>query len=232
MRRPVHSYPPFPPDPHPQLFRQFQYLTPPFFGQKNDPQGTCRERYVAADDLEAQVEQLYASIQLPASWAERLKEELDAEVIERQHADSAQRELLTRRVAKAETARRKLLDAYYGGAIDVPTLKAEQARIGTDLTAAQDRLADLDANLSVWQEILELAAALATRCGDAYRKASNRTRHQFNAAVFERLDVRDGRLCHEEYRPPFDDIFNAPEFEYGRRERTTGLEPATLTLAR
>jgi len=201
-------------------------------GQKNDPAGTCRERYVPAHDLEAQVEQLYRAIQLPASWAERLREELDAEVIERQRADAAQRELLTRRrVAKAETERRKLLDAYYSGAVDVPTLKTEQARIGTDLTAGQDRLADLDANLSEWQEILELAATFATRCGDAYRKASDRTRKQFNAAVFERLDVRDGRLCHEEYRPPFDDIFNVPEFEYGTRERTTGFEPATLTLA-
>ena len=201
-------------------------------GQKNDPAGTCRERYVAADDLEAQVEQIYTAIQLPASWAERLREELDAEVIARQSADAAQRELLTRRVAKAEAERRKLLDAYYSGAIDVPTLKTEQARIGADFATAQDRLADLDANLTEWQEILELAAAFATRCGDAYRKATDRTRKQFNAAVFERLDVKDGRLCHEAYRPPFDDIFDVPEFEYGTRERTTGFEPATLTLAR
>jgi site-specific DNA recombinase len=117
-------------------------------GQKNDPAGTCRERYIAADDLEAQVEQLYSAIQLPASWAERLREELDAEVIARQRADAAQCELLTRRVAKAEAERRKLLDAYYRGAIDVPTLKVEQARIGADLATAQDRLADLDANLT------------------------------------------------------------------------------------
>jgi hypothetical protein len=34
-------------------------------GHKNDPAATCRERYIAADDLEAQVEALYASIQLP-----------------------------------------------------------------------------------------------------------------------------------------------------------------------
>ena len=110
-------------------------------------------------------------------------------------------------------------------------MKTEQARIGADLTAAQDRLADLDANLTAaqdrladldanlteWQEILELAAAFATRCGDAYRKASDRTRRQFNAAVFQRLDVKDGRICHREYRPPFEDIFHMP-FEYGTRD--------------
>jgi DNA invertase Pin-like site-specific DNA recombinase len=57
-------------------------------GQKNDPTGTCRERYVAADDLEAQVADLYQRIQLPESWAERLRKELAAEVIERQPAPS------------------------------------------------------------------------------------------------------------------------------------------------
>lgn len=144
-----------------------------------------------------------------------------AEVIDRQAADAAQRELLTRRLTRAGSERRKLLDAYYGGAIDVPTLRTEQARIGTDIAAANDRLADLDANLGEWQEILDLAASLATRCGDAYPKASDRTRKLFNAAVFERLDVKDGRLSDQEYRPPFDDIFNASQFEYGTRVEVT-----------
>jgi len=98
-----------------------------------------------------------------------------AEIEERQTADAAQRALLTDRLAKAENERRKLLDAYYGGAIDVPTLKTEQARIGSAIDAAKDRLRDLDANLTEQQEILELAASLATRCGDAYRKANDRT---------------------------------------------------------
>lgn len=185
--------------------------------QKHDPSGTCRERYVAAEDLEAQVEELYQRIQLPASWADRLREDMGAEMVAHQRADAAQRELLTRRLAKAEAQRRKLLDAYYSGAIDVPTLKTEQVRIGSDIDAAKYRLADLDANLGEWQEILELAATLATRCGDAYRKANDRPRKQFNAAVFERLDVKDGRLCHKQYRPPFDDIFSVCEFEYETR---------------
>ena len=199
-------------------------------GQKNDPSGTCRERYVAADDLESQVEDLYQRIELPASWAERLREEMAAEVVERQRADAAQRELLTRRLAKAETQRRKLLDAYYAAAIDVTTLKAEQARIGADIGAAKDRLGDLDANLGEWQEILELAATFATRCADAYAKATDRTRKQFNAAVFERLDVKDGRLCHEAYRPPFDSIFSVSEFEYETRVELMGLEPTTYWM--
>ena len=148
-----------------------------------------------------------------------------------QASDAAQRALLTDRLAKAEHERRKLLDAYYGGAIDVPTLKAEQSRIGTAIDAAKDRLADLDANLTEQQEILDLAASLATRCGDAYRKANDRTRKLFNAAVFECLDVKGGRLCHEQYRPPFDGVFAVSEFEYGTRVGLAGIEPATSALS-
>ena len=140
-----------------------------------------------------------------------------AEITERQQSDGAQRELLTGQLAKAEGERRRLLDAYYGGAIDAPTLKTEQTRIGSAIDAAKDRLADLDANVGEQQEILELAASLTTRCGDAYRKSNDRTRKLFNAAVFERLDVKGGQLCHEQYRPPFDGVFTVSEFEYGTR---------------
>ncbi len=200
-------------------------------GQKNDPAGTCREPYVTADDLEAQVEDLYRRIQLPASWAERLREEMAAEITERQQSDAAQRALFTSQLARAEGERRKLLDAYYGGAIDVPTLKTEQARIGSTIDATKDRLADLDANVTEQQEILELAASLATRCGDAYRKANDRTRKLFNAAVFERLDVKGGRLCHEQYRPPFDRVFTVSEFEYGPRVEARRIELPNLLHA-
>jgi len=68
---------------------------------------------------------------------------------------------------ETETERRKLLDAY---AIDVPTLKT--GPLGADLETAHDRLGHLDANLTEWQEILELAATFASHCGDAYRRAT------------------------------------------------------------
>ena len=111
------------------------------------------------------------------------------------------------------------------------TLKTEQARIGSAIDAAKDRLADLNANLTEQQEILALAASLATRCGDAYGKANDRTRKLFNAAVFERLEVKGGRLCHEQYRPPFDGVFNVSGFEYGTRVEVAGIEPASFSTS-
>lgn len=77
---------------------------------------------------------------------------------------------------------------------------------------------------------MELAATFATRCGDAYRKASDRTRKLFNATVFERLDVKGGQLCHEQYRPTFDEVFTVSEFEYGTRVEVTSSAVPHLCL--
>jgi len=77
--------------------------------------------------------------------------------------------------------------------IDVQTLKREQDRIGTEIQAAKDKLAGLDASHTEWQQILDLAMQVATHCPDAYRKADDPTRTPFNQAVFDRIEVRDGQ---------------------------------------
>ena len=195
-------------------------------GQKNRKPTGCREPYVPADTLEAQVEQLYRDIQLPRSWLARLREELEAEITGRQRRNSGERELITRQLARAETERRKLLDAYYAGAIDVATLKTEQSRIGADIRCAEDRLVATDAHLVDWQQVLETAARFATNCGKAYSRASERTRRRFNHAVINRIDVRDGSIAAVEYQAPFDVLFSSAEFEYGDLVEVAGFEPA------
>ncbi len=199
-------------------------------GQKNRAPTGCREPYVAAHELEAQVEQLYSEVQLPEAWLERLNQALEAEVSARQHRNAAEREFLANKLTKAEAERRKLLDAYYAGAIDVKVLKEEQDRIGADIRAVEERLAAVDTHLDEWKEILGIAMRFATKCARAYAKASDKTRRRFNTAVFKQLAVRDGRIADVEYQGPFDVLFGVPEFEYGDLVETMGLEPTTPCL--
>ncbi|MDA8317348.1 MAG: hypothetical protein M0010_19600 [Actinomycetota bacterium] len=80
--------------------------------------------------------QTTAQTQPPKSWRKRLREELEAEITARQHRNAAEREFLTRKLAKADTERRKLLDAYYATAIDVAMLRRERERARPPSTAA------------------------------------------------------------------------------------------------
>ncbi len=122
-------------------FSKGRYLYFYCLGQKSRRYPTgCRESYVAADRLEDEVAALYRRVQLPEGWLKRSEAELEAEIIARQARNAGEREFLTRKLARLEGERRKLLDAYYAGAIDVGMLKAEQDRLGKEVRGTQDRL--------------------------------------------------------------------------------------------
>ena len=69
-----------------------------------------------------------------------------------------------------EGERRKLLDAYYAGAIDLAVLRAQQQRIAGELRAAQQQLAAADATLGQWREVLETAMRFAADRAQSYRR--------------------------------------------------------------
>lgn len=72
-----------------------------------------------------------------------------------------------RRLTKIEGQRRKLLEAYYAGAVDVPTLREEQERLRRDAADVEERLRDVDATLAQWQDILGMAFRFSTVCANA-----------------------------------------------------------------
>jgi hypothetical protein len=77
-----------------------------------------------------------------------------------------------------------------------------------------------------------MAIRFASDCGAAYRRADDRTRTQFNAALFEELLVRAGRVTEARYRAPFDLLFAMPRFEYQCLVGERGFElPDLLRLA-
>jgi site-specific DNA recombinase len=197
-------------------------------GQKDRRNGTgCQEGYVSADHLEAEIESLYEEIQVPESWAQGLEEAIAAEVATHSTDTTAERELLATQRQRTEAERFKLMEAYYAGAIDVAILRQEQDRITTELRGIASHQSALDATLDDWQCVMNTALRFATRCGNGYRRASDRTRRLYNTAILQRVLVRDGHITEPEYQEPFDVLFSVPRFEYGTAVGRTGLEPVT-----
>ena len=197
-------------------------------GQKDRRNGTgCQERYVAADQLEAEVEDLYGRIEVPADWAEGLREAIATEVATHHEDTTAERELLAQRHEHAESERFKLMEAYYANAIDVAMLRHEQERIGAELRAIESRKATLDASLDDWQEVMDLALRFSTRCATAYRRGSDRTQEAVQRRRARRRTRADGHVVEAAYKEPFDLLFSVPKFEYDDVVGLTGLEPVT-----
>ena len=184
-------------------------------GQKDRRNGTgCRERYVAADHLEAEIEDLYDRIEVPTDWAEGLREAVAAEVASRHEDATAERELLGTQHERLESERCKLMEAYYAKVIDVTMLRREQERIGAELRTIESRRATLDANVDDWQEVMDLAIRFSSRCATAYRRGSDRTRRLLNTAVLDDVRVRDGHVVEAAHKEPFDLLFSVPKIEY------------------
>ncbi len=181
-------------------------------GQKDRRNGTgCRERYVAADHLEAEVEDLYGRVEVPTDWADGLREAIATEVATRHEDTTAERELLATQHEHFESERYKLMEAYYANAIDVTMLRREQERIGAELRSIESRQSVLDA----WQDVMDLAVRFSTRCATTYRRAGDRARRLLNAAVLDEVHVRDGHVVEAAYKELFDLLFSSPKFEYG-----------------
>ncbi|MGH9090179.1 MAG: hypothetical protein ACRDZR_02175 [Acidimicrobiales bacterium] len=93
----------------------------------------------------------------------------------------------------------------------------------------------IDTSLDDVQEVMELAVRFSTRCATAYRRAGDRTRRLFNAAMLDEVQVRDGHVIEAAYKEPFDLLFSSPQFESGVFEsgdvvEVSGLERPALTL--
>lgn len=200
-------------------------------GQKNKRHGTgCQEKYVSSDLVANHVEALYQRIELPQSWLDQLRIDITTEIAERTTRSSNERKTLDAQLATARAEKHKLMNAYYAGAIDVDFLKIEQSRVTMDIAVAESRLANLGSEAEQWQAIIEKAMTFAAKCGAAYKQASDRGRRTLNKAVFESIEVRDGKVAEVKFHAPFDLLFSREKFEYERFVEMRGIEPLASAL--
>jgi hypothetical protein len=110
---------------------------------------------------------------------------------------------LGRRLRQLSNEREKLLRAYYADAIDVATLKREQARINAEVTEVESQLASDGEKLKQAKQIIDLALDLAKDWASSYRKAKPEVRKMWNRALFRAIRVRNGAIADFTYEEPF-----------------------------
>jgi hypothetical protein len=85
-------------------------------------------------------------------------------------------------------------------------LKTEQARITTEMTAAESRFTDVDNDFKAAEANLTKALSLVQECEAAYRDSPDRLRRQFNQAFFKRLPIDDEYKVTGELAEPFETL--------------------------
>lgn len=212
---------------------QYEYLY--CLGQKDKRKPeTCREPYVPVERLEQAVEALYERVQLTPPVAADLRRKLEADIVARHAVNGDERAFHARRLVRLEDERRKVMDAYYKGAIDIDLLRSEQERISAEGHEAERLMAASDATLAEWQSLLDDAIGLITDCATTYTSAAEESdlRRLFNTVVFESIRIANGQVQSFALQSPFDLILAAhvqglpvDEFEYGGLAGERGFEP-------
>ena len=195
---------------------------------RNTGRTSCSQgRYVPAAELERGVERLYEDVRVPAALRRRLERVLRVEVAERERHRAEATEFLGRRLRQLANEREKLLRAYYADAIDVATLKREQARINAEVAEVESQLATDGERLAQAKQIIDLALDLAEDCAACYRKARPDVRKMWNQAFFQTICVRDGAIADFTYEEPFASLLGSHK---GSMVDPRGLEPRTSWL--
>ncbi len=195
---------------------------------RNTRRTRCSQaRYVPASELEGEVERLYEDVRIPTALRRRLERVLRVEVAERERYRAEATEFLGRRLRQLANERDKLLRAYYADAIDVTTLKREQARINAEVAEAESQLANDGQKLAQAKLIIDLALDLAKDCVTSYRKARPDVRKMWNRAFFQSIRVRDGAIADFTYEEPFASLLGSHK---GSMVDPRGFEPLTFWL--
>ncbi len=152
---------------------------------------------------------------------------LRIEVAERERHRAEAAEFLGRHLRQLANEREKLLRAYYADAIDVATLKREQARINAEVAEAESRLATHGERLAQAKQIIDLALDLAKDCATSYRKARPDVRKMWNRAFFRTIRVREGAVADFTYEEPLASLLGSHK---GSMVDPRGFEPLTSWL--
>ena len=159
---------------------------------------SCWQKALQVELVEERVEKFWQGVRITPERVEELRTVL-ADGLEDARADAEREKRLQQsRITKLVTERKKLLDAYYHGAVPMDLLGSEQDRIGAAMDHAQRRLDESNKEFDGVEHTLNQAIGWASSLPEAYRFANDKIRRQLNQAVFRRLMLfEDGVTAYE-----------------------------------
>ena len=132
-----------------------------------------------------------------------------------------------KRLAKATAERERLLAAYLAEAVDLPTFKREQARLGREIDEAQAAIARAEADEGPYQALLEAALNTIRKARESYAEADCYSKRLLNKQLLEKIEITGGRATAVELKQPFHGLFVLAGLNKGSLVGEAGFEPAT-----
>jgi DNA invertase Pin-like site-specific DNA recombinase len=203
---------------------------------RHQKRNDCDLPGIPVDLVEDSIERYYQTIQLPDQIVTQLYGKL-LTAIQRYTSGAEKRARQQRkRVTRLEAERRKLLQAFTAGAIELDLLQEAQARLTKQIADAGAALAATEVRWETIERNLQAALGLAGHLGTAYQRAGKQTKRHLNQAIFDAIYVDIEGITYTRLAEPFaallaDDLLARLDRELQHPESATqirGVKENTL----
>ncbi len=185
----------------------------------------CQFKAVLIHEVEEQIANIYKGIQIAPEQRQQIENSLLEElehIYAQQHTRVAN---LKRQRTRLQNQQTKLLQAHYADAIPLDLLKAEQAKISSQITEIDHQLKTLTADKHRVQQHLNQALDLLQNCHQLYTypNAPDHLKKLLNLVFFDHITINPQdepnqpphRKTTPTYQPPFDQL-TKPHQEPGK----------------
>ena len=169
---------------------------------RHEKRSDCKQGAMLIDQVEYLVIEHYRTITLGLKLRQELQRHIEELLASTFDEIKLVRSELENQQRKLQDRQRKLLEAHYANAIPLDLMRSEQTQLNHQLVAVAERLEQTNIRHEDIQSNLLTALDLIENCYDAYRRAPDHVRRQFNQALFTRIEVtQDGQIRTELAQP-------------------------------
>ncbi|MGH2600637.1 MAG: hypothetical protein ACRDQW_02670 [Haloechinothrix sp.] len=172
--------------------------------KKKTKTNSCRRPAIRLERIENGIARFYARFQISEEKVKQIRATVVGELAAQQAEAEAGVKRATRRKARLEDERHKLLQAHYAGAIPQDLLAEEMKRLTRGLTEAEAEISSARTTTRELENTLSQALQAAGHCQAAYQEARPHIRRQINQGFFTKLFIdEDGSVERYELTEPF-----------------------------
>jgi hypothetical protein len=152
--------------------------------------GECPSGHYAVDVTEERViEEVYATVRIPAGVQKQIRSELRRELSERTKLIEREADRHERAIRQIEAKQQQLIQLFYNDRISEDVFAGEQDKLKSERRTADQLRSTATAQLDDIQAALDLALSRVEQPQQAYRDGTPIERRVMNRAIFERIEI-------------------------------------------
>jgi site-specific DNA recombinase len=165
--------------------------------------GGCDQRYIAADEIELRVGDLYRQIQMDRESRTMAEDSFKDEISDHRRSSAPRLAKAKRQISELELQRRRIARGQVEGSLPPDLALEEQDRVNRLLADAHQVISMGEVAIEDYERPFQLVLELIGHCGEIYERGDAHVRQLLNRAFFEKILIRQGDVAEAELHEPW-----------------------------